>query len=85
MAKRISWSAKAQADRKQILKYWEVRNGSKEYSKKRNQQFKEAVQLISRFPGIGKQTDDQNARIKIVRAYFIINEETITAIHILAI
>lgn len=42
------------------------RNKSKFYSKKLNKLFKEAVKLVSEYPQIGKQTDNKNARIKIV-------------------
>jgi toxin YoeB len=85
MAKRVIWSARAQNDRKAIFSYWNKRNGSKTYSKKLNQLFKEAVRLISHFPKVGKQTDDKNARIKIVRDYLIIYDETDDTIYILAV
>lgn len=74
MVKRIIWSRRAQADRKEIFKYWNKRNKSNFYSKKLNGLFKEAVKLIAEYPEIGKPTDDKNARIKIVRDYLIIYE-----------
>lgn len=74
MAKQIIWSLRAQNDRKKILKYWTKRNKSKEYSRKLNGLFKEAIRLISNYSEIGKPTDDKNARIKIVRDYLIIYE-----------
>jgi len=55
------------------------------YSKKLNQLFKEAVKIIADFPQIGKSTDDTSARLKIVRDYLIIYEETETQIFILTI
>jgi toxin YoeB len=85
MAKRVIWSARAQNDRKAIFSYWNKRNDWKTYSKKLNQPFEEAVRLISHFPKIGKQTDDKNARIKIVRDYLIIYDETDDTIYILAV
>lgn len=36
--------------------------------------FKEAIKLIAEYPEIGKPTNNENARIKIVRNYFIIYE-----------
>lgn len=72
MAKRIIWSKRAQNDRMEILKYWTDRNKSKNYSIKLAGLFKEAVKLISKYPEIGKSTDEENVRIKIVRDYFLI-------------
>ncbi|WAC15491.1 type II toxin-antitoxin system RelE/ParE family toxin [Dyadobacter pollutisoli] len=61
------------------------RNKSKTYAQKLNQQFKEASRLIAAFPKIGKLTDEENVRIKIVRDYFMVYEETETEVHILTI
>jgi toxin YoeB len=85
MAKAVVWSLRAQAERKQILEYWRHRNKSNIYSKKLNQLFKESVKIISDFPQIGKMTDDSNTRIKVVKDYLIIYEETETQILILTI
>jgi addiction module RelE/StbE family toxin len=74
MVKQITWSRRAQSDRKEIFIYWNKRNKSNVYSKKLNELFKEAVRLIAEFPTIGNSTDNKNARIKIVRDYFIIYE-----------
>jgi len=74
MAKRIIWSKRAQSDRKEILKYFIRRNKSKEYSIKLNELFKDAINLIATYPTIGKQTDDKNTRIKIVRDYLMVYE-----------
>ncbi len=85
MAKQVIWSYRAHADRKKILEYWINRNKSKTYSRKLNQLFNEAVQLVALHPKIGKRTDIEHVRIKIVRDYFIIYEETELDIHILTI
>jgi plasmid stabilization system protein ParE len=85
MAKRVIWSLRAQSDRRLILEYWIERNKSNTYSKKLHILFKEAVKLIAAFPKIGKLTDEENVRIKIVRDCFIIYEETEEEIHILTI
>lgn len=52
MAKQIIWSLRAQNDRKKILEYWTKRNKSKEYSRKLNGLFKEALRLISDYSEI---------------------------------
>jgi addiction module RelE/StbE family toxin len=85
MAKQVIWSQRAQNDRKEILNYWKQRNKSSAYSKKLNELFKESIRIILDFPQIGKMTDDSKARIKIVRDYLIIYEETDTQIFILTI
>jgi addiction module RelE/StbE family toxin len=85
MAKEVIWSLRAQNDRKEILDYWRQRNKSSTYSKKLNELFKESIKIILDFPQIGKVTDDTKARIKVVRDYLIIYEETETQILILTI
>lgn len=85
MAKRVVWSRRAQSDRKQILDYWRNRTKSNSYSVKLNELFKESVKIIIDFPQIGKPTDIGDARIKIVKDYLIIYEETEKQILILTI
>lgn len=85
MAKRVVWTQRAQEDRKQILKYWLDRNKSSIYSRRLNSLFKQVVHLISNFPQIGKPTSDANARIKVVKDYLVIYQETDTQIYILTI
>jgi toxin YoeB len=85
MAKQVIWSLRAQNDKKEILDYWRQKNKSNTYSKKLNELFKESIKIILDFPQIGKVTDDTKARIKIVKDYLIIYEETETQIFILTI
>lgn len=85
MAKQIVWSLRAQKDRKEILTYWRLRNNSTAYVEKLNHLFKEAVKMVADFPQIGKATDIAHIRVKIVRDYLIIYEETESQIVILTI
>lgn len=85
MAKQIIWSLRAQKDKREIFKYWSQRNKSNRYSKKLNQLFKETIQLLREHPYIGKSTDDDSVRIKIVKEYLLIYEVTETSINILSI
>lgn len=85
MVKRIIWSLRAHEDRIKILEYWKFRTQSNTYQKKLNKQFIEAIQIIKKHPKIGKLTDNQNVRIKIVKDYLIIYEELNDAIHLLTI
>ncbi len=85
MAKQVIWSLRAQKDKKEIFKYWSERNKSNRYSQKLNQLFKEAIQLLREHPYIGRSTDDDSIRIKIVRDYLMIYEVTENSINILSI
>jgi len=85
MVKQIIWSPRAQNDRKQILEYWLQRNKSNTYSKKLDKRFREALNIIRDYPQIGKQTDDQKARVKIIKDYLLIYEETADSIILLTI
>lgn len=76
MVKQVIWSLRAQDDRKEIFTYWNNGNKSKAYSKKLNILFKEAIKLISKFPQIGRPTEIESIRVKIVRDYLIVYEET---------
>ena len=85
MAKQIIWSLRAQKDKKEIFKYWSQRNKSNRYSKKLNQLFKDSIRLLSEHPYIGKSTDVDSVKIKIVKDYLLIYEVTETSINILSI
>lgn len=85
MAKQIIWSRLAHNDRLNILDYWIKRNKSVSYSKKLNQIFENTAELISKHPKIGKQTEIQNIRIKIVKGYLLTYRETEQFIEILTI
>ena len=85
MAKQITWSLKAHNDRKEILHYWKVPNQSPTYSKKLNELFKRAIALIANHPRIGRKTNFENVRVKLVRDYLIFYEETENKILILTI
>lgn len=85
MAKRITWTLKAQQDRKEILRYWQVHNQSSTYSKKLNQHIGKALTLIAAHPHIGRRTNIENVRVKLVRDYLIFYEESGEKIFILSI
>ena len=85
MAKQIIWSLQAQKDKKEILHYWRIRNQSPVYPQKLNRLFKQAVLLLAEHPHIGRRTQRENIRVKLVRDYLIIYNETETRIEILTI
>ncbi len=83
MVRKITWSLRAQEDRKAIFKYWNERNRSKRYSQKLNRLFNETVSFLSEHPHIGRITILDNVHVKVVRDYLIIYEiaETEITIH----
>lgn len=85
MVKRIIWSPRAQTERKEILDYWFKRNKSKSYPRKLNLLFKEAVNLIIDYPEIGKPTNMENVRAKIIRDYIMFYEISEDELFILSI
>lgn len=85
MVKRVIWSPRAQAERKEILDYWFKRNKSKTYSRKLNRLFTEAINLIIDYPEIGKRTDLENIRAKIIRDYIMFYEINDDKLFILSI
>ena len=85
MAKEIIWSKRAQTDRKMILSFWARHNKSKTYSAKLNRLFINAAKQIRNQPKLGKPTDIENIRVKIIRNYFFTYRETKTTIEIVTI
>jgi len=65
--KKVIWSVRAQNDRYKLLDYWINRNKSTSYSIKLNKAFIEAERLIAAHPEIGKPTDIEDIRIKLIR------------------
>jgi len=85
MVRQIIWTERAQKERIEILTFWNNRNKSVVYSKKLNALLKESLQLICKYPLIGKLTNKDNVRIKIVNDYLIIYEITKDKIVVLSI
>lgn len=85
MAKQVIWSKLAQQNRRSILDYWISYTKSYAYSKRLNQMFENTADLISKHPKIGKITEIQEVRIKIVKDYYFTYRETETRIEILTI
>lgn len=85
MAKQIIWSRLAHNDRLHILDYWIKRSKSNSYSKKLNQIFEHTADLIRKYPKIGRQTEMESVRCKIVKDYLFTYRETKDYIEILTI
>ena len=84
MARQVIWTERAQNERIAILLFWNSHNKSNNYSKKLHSSIKESLQLICKYPLIGKQTNKENVRIKVLREYLIIYEITSSEIIVLS-
>lgn len=71
MALRIVWTKNALTHLEDILSYWEVRNGTKTYSIKLYKLFYSGLDVLSRCPETGSQTNNTLIRKKTIRDYFI--------------
>jgi len=76
MVRQVIWTKRAQADRIAILTYWNRRNKSTQYSLKLNELLKESLLLIGRHPYVGRSTDKENIRVKVLKEYLIFYEIT---------
>ena len=85
MARQVIWTQRAQNERIKILMFWNTHNKSITYSKNLNGLIKSSLGLISKCPFLGKATQKQNIRVKILSNYLIIYEITATEIIILSI
>ena len=71
MALQINWTVKALDHLDNILNYWEERNGTRTYSNKLHVIFQEALEVLSRYPDSGRQTNNLFLKKKSVKDYFI--------------
>ncbi|MDZ7693866.1 MAG: type II toxin-antitoxin system RelE/ParE family toxin [Balneolaceae bacterium] len=85
MAKRIIWAPQAVSDRIQILDYWSKRLGTKEYSRKLDEMFKESVELLSEFPFLGRQVKNREERVFVkdhYQIFYLNNDDHIRILHL---
>jgi len=59
MILQIKWTIKAKSQFKEILDYWENRNGSNIYSPKLIDLVNHSVCRLQKFPEIGRKTDNE--------------------------
>ncbi|MCT4013883.1 type II toxin-antitoxin system RelE/ParE family toxin [Elizabethkingia anophelis] len=73
-ARKIIWMQKANIERRDILEYWIDRNKSKKFSIKLNKLIVGTIKQIAENPGIGRKTNLENVRVKIIRDYLLFYE-----------
>lgn len=71
VAYKIIWTEKANRDRQNILNFWIQHNKSKIYSLKLHKLLISTIQEIAKRPDIGRLSEFENVRVKIVRQYLI--------------
>ena len=86
MAKRkIIWTKTANLERKEILEYWILRNKSKRFSIKLNYLILQTLEVLRENPTIGRRTNIDNVREKLIREYLLLYEFTDAELIILSI
>lgn len=81
MARQIVWSANAQLERLEILKYWADRNGSTRYSEKLDGMFRASLRLVAEHPKIGRATSDPEVRMKSVGEHMLFYSFSTTEVY----
>lgn len=74
MAKQIVWTLKAKNELIEILDYWNHRNKSTIFSVKLYGFIDEQLNLISKYPTIGRMTDVNNVYVKVIQKYLLYYE-----------
>ena len=74
MAYKIVWTEKANFERLRILQFWIDNNKSRAFSLKLDKLFISAIRDLSKKPTIGRKSEFENVRVKIVREYLIFYE-----------
>ena len=86
MAKRkIIWTKTANLERKEILEYWILRNKSKRFSVRLNYLILQTLEVLRENPTIGRLTNVNNVRVKLIREYLLMYEFTDAELIILSI
>lgn len=85
MVEKVIWSSKARRELIDILEYWNNRNKSSTYSIKLNTLVEEQLQLMLKFPQIGRKTDITNVYVKVIKDYLLYYEVIEESLYVLTI
>ncbi|MGV0923205.1 type II toxin-antitoxin system RelE/ParE family toxin [Empedobacter tilapiae] len=83
--RKIIWTITANFERKEILEYWILRNKSKRFSIKLNYLILQTLEVLRENPTIGRRTNIDNVRVKLIREYLLLYEFTDAELIILSI
>jgi plasmid stabilization system protein ParE len=85
MAKEVVWTETSLKDRFFIYHFWFTHNHSNTYSEKLELLFAASARLLTKFPHVGTKTNIDGVRIKVVRSFKILYQDTPDKILILRI
>lgn len=71
MVLQVNWTDEAKSQFKEILDYWEERNSSSIYSEKLLNLVGQSIARLVEFPEIGRVTENERIRLKIIKDYFL--------------
>ncbi len=72
MARKVRWSALASSQFQNTLEFWMENNKSSTYSRKIFKETETALELLSRFPHIGRKANDSQIRRIVVQKLYAI-------------
>ncbi len=85
MVGEIIWTFRAKEELFEILEYWNDRNGFTTYSLKLNKLISNTLLKLIKRPLLGRPTDIENVRVKLVNRYFVYYEIIDTDLYVLSI
>ena len=83
--KPVIWYPEAKSELVEILKFFNERNGSNQYSRKLHAKIKKRLNLVADDCLLGEETDDENIRQLVVENYLIFYWILPDAIEVLSI
>jgi plasmid stabilization system protein ParE len=69
--RKIIWTVVANQELQEILSYWIIRNHSNRYSIHLKNLIMETLDLLREYPEMGRNTNQVNVRVKIIRDYLL--------------
>jgi len=85
MAFQLKWTPEAKLQFKETLDYWEDRNGSAIYSMKLITLLDTSLVRLTKYPEIGRPTENEMIRLKIIKDYFLYYSYDKTSLTVLGV
>ncbi len=82
--KEIIWSQRAKEELKEILEYYNTRNGSTKYSLKLIDEIEDLLNTLSQSEFIGRLTANKKTRVVVMKVYLVFYEINENKIEILS-
>ncbi len=84
VSKRIIWSSRANYELKEILNFYNKRNGNSNYSKKSLDEVESNLKSLSKNEYLGRLTTNKKTRVLVLKVFFIFYEFKNNQINILS-